>query len=177
METNVEAGKTGANWRKSGKWGVGVVGALLVFFVWAYWYYTVNAPERDPKRFSTQAEWVLWGFGMKRAYVADTYGGDTPEETLNMYIAALEAGDVALAAKYYIPEDRDKVANELLQGKSNGTTSKYVDYLKGFLTSPETSTSTDGEKYWMSYPFGNDGTETSILLVRNKYSGKWKMFD
>jgi len=34
--------------------------------------------------------------------MADTYGGKTPEETLDLFIAAVEKGDYELASKYFV---------------------------------------------------------------------------
>lgn len=34
--------------------------------------------------------------------MADTYGGKTPQETLDMFIAAVEKGDYELASKYFV---------------------------------------------------------------------------
>lgn len=44
---------------------------------------------------------------------ADNYGGKTPEETLDLYIQALKAGDIELASKYY----EISLDNMELQGK------------------------------------------------------------
>lgn len=46
--------------------------------------------------------------------MADTYGGKTPQETLSMYIAAVEKGDYELASKYFV---LDKQADELASWK------------------------------------------------------------
>ena len=46
-------------------------------------------------------------------YAQDTYGGDTPEETLELFIKALKAGDVELASKYFRLEDQEKELGEL----------------------------------------------------------------
>ena len=46
--------------------------------------------------------------------MADTYGGKTPQETLSMYIAAVEKGDYELASKYFV---LDKQADELSSWK------------------------------------------------------------
>ena len=43
----------------------------------------------------------------------DTFGGETPEETLEMYIEALKVGDVELASKYFRLEDQDGELNRL----------------------------------------------------------------
>ena len=42
------------------------------------------------------------------AAMADTYGGKTPKETLQLYISALEKRDYALAAKYFISQKREE---------------------------------------------------------------------
>ena len=39
---------------------------------------------------------------MQRPYLEDTYGGATPEETFEMFLTALKAGDIDLASKYFI---------------------------------------------------------------------------
>ena len=39
---------------------------------------------------------------LEAAYRNDKYGGVTPEETFNMFIVALEKGDVELASKYFV---------------------------------------------------------------------------
>ena len=38
---------------------------------------------------------------------ADTIGGATPQETLEMYILAVEAGDYELASSYFVEEKRE----------------------------------------------------------------------
>lgn len=43
-----------------------------------------------------------------RRAMADTYGGKTPQETLQMYIDAVEKGDYELASKYFIFNGQDK---------------------------------------------------------------------
>lgn len=44
---------------------------------------------------------------LKRLQEADTFGGTTPYETLEMYISAIEKGDFALASKYFVIEKQD----------------------------------------------------------------------
>ena len=42
----------------------------------------------------------------RQTAMTDTYGGKTPQETLNLYIAAVEKGDYELASKYFVVENR-----------------------------------------------------------------------
>src|SRR3989344_3905403 len=45
----------------------------------------------------------------EKAYVeamtADTYGGKTPKETLDLFVAALKKGDIELASKYFLLDE------------------------------------------------------------------------
>lgn len=47
------------------------------------------------------------------------FGGKTPQETLKLLISALEKNDLTLAAKYFIPENREIVSEDL--GRLNNT--------------------------------------------------------
>lgn len=61
--------------------------------------------------------------------MADTYGGSTPQETLQMYINAVEKGDYELASKYFIESKR---ASELamLQNSTEENTDNIILMLK-----------------------------------------------
>ena len=41
------------------------------------------------------------------------FGGKTPQETINLFIAALEKNDLILAVKYFIPENRGTESEDL----------------------------------------------------------------
>jgi len=49
--------------------------------------------------------------------MSDTYGGKTPQETLKMYIDAVEKGDYELASKYFIESKQEKEKQSLLNSK------------------------------------------------------------
>jgi len=55
-------------------------------------------------------------------YRKDTYGGKTPQETLNLFVEALKQNDISLAAKYFMPDDtgnRKKWEDALLNANKN----------------------------------------------------------
>lgn len=54
--------------------------------------------------------------------INDTYGGKTPQETLEMFISAVEAGDYELASKYFVVEKQG-------EWKENLLTASNVDFL------------------------------------------------
>lgn len=45
---------------------------------------------------------------LKALQEADTFGGKTPYETLEMYISAVEKGDFQLASKYFVIEKQEE---------------------------------------------------------------------
>ena len=84
------------------------------------------------------AGFFIWeryqGYGEYRNYKAleqryieamteDIYGGKTPQETLNLFVTALKAGDVDLASKYFMLDDnlsREKWLKTLTIFKERG---------------------------------------------------------
>lgn len=58
----------------------------------------------------------------EKLIAADTYGGKTPQETLQMFIAAAEAGDYELASKYFVVEKQ-------MKWKENLSTVENVEFL------------------------------------------------
>jgi len=66
-------------------------------------------------------------------YRNDWIGGKTPQETLNMFISALEANDVALATSYFMPDDagsREKWRKVLQGAYDRGSFSSAIDDFK-----------------------------------------------
>ena len=51
--------------------------------------------------------------------MADTYGGKTPQETLQMFIDAVEKGDYELASRYFVEKKREDEKNKLGEVKNN----------------------------------------------------------
>lgn len=65
--------------------------------------------------------------------MADTYGGKTPQETLAMYIAAVEKKDYVLASKYFTFGKQDAALKDL-QGVKQEDFANFVSILKQGLT-------------------------------------------
>lgn len=61
--------------------------------------------------------------------MADTYGGKTPQETLRMYIDAVEKGDYELASRYFIEENREKEV-ESFKGTTEAQIKNYLETIK-----------------------------------------------
>ncbi len=102
--------------------------------------------------------------------MADTYGGKTPQETLQMYIDAVEKGDYELASKYFVL-DKQEAELQSFRGASNVSieqVQKYISELRNALGLGG-KYSSDG-----SY-FSFDG---DILISLIKYpNGIWKILE
>lgn len=70
-----------------------------------------------------------------RSAMADTYGGSTPQETLQMYIDAVEKGDYELASRYFIESKRSDQVEALRNAIETGKISDVVTPLREALNS------------------------------------------
>lgn len=105
-----------------------VVAFLVIIVVAAagYWAWTAYlSPEAKRIRAATENyERLYKGLvtDFEDAMKADTWGGKTPQETLDLFIDALRKGDVELASKYFAIEDNVNDPNYL-------TKKGWLDYL------------------------------------------------
>jgi hypothetical protein len=106
---------------------------------------------------------------------ADTYGGKTPQETLDLFVAALRAGDVELASKYFLIRSdapREEWVKYLTQIKERGLLTKMAEDIardaKPFGNPPE-------NEFYFGL-FNDDGSVAIPIDMRlNKYSRIWKI--
>ncbi|MEX1014625.1 MAG: hypothetical protein WDZ80_05700 [Candidatus Paceibacterota bacterium] len=66
----------------------------------------------------------------------DNYGGETPQETLEMYIKALESRDYELASKYFVLGEQEKNLNFLIESNQENLNS-LINLLREVNKSPE----------------------------------------
>lgn len=64
------------------------------------------------------------------AKMRDTVGGKTPQETLQLYIAAVEKGDYELASKYLVEKNREKELKALLELSVDKKIDWYLGVIK-----------------------------------------------
>ena len=85
------------------KYAVGVlviIIAVLGGYIGWYQYFSSDAKyRREVEQSALELPAKLEAY--KKAREADTYGGKTPEETLQLFIEALENRDLELASKYF----------------------------------------------------------------------------
>ena len=83
-----------------------IYGVGIFFAIWAVLIGVISFLEwRDNTKFErsmTKIDKMVED--REKELAKDTIGGNTPQETLEMFIAAVEAGDYELASKYFVAE-------------------------------------------------------------------------
>jgi len=107
----------------------------------------------------------------------DTYGGTTPQETLNLFIDALKKGDIDLASKYFVLKENGEVDEEFKSGienlKNRGDLEKLISAL--FASMPDLGAKINNN-YFVFISRNESGESIiEIDLKLNEYSGIWKI--
>ncbi|MBI2640436.1 MAG: hypothetical protein HYW91_00950 [Candidatus Sungbacteria bacterium] len=107
-----------------------------------------------------------------KQYAEDPYGGETPEETLRLFIDALKTGDTELAAKYFVLDKQEQWQEDLAKIKGKGLLDEMVRDLEREKSKYQIS---DGQ---IGFDVANEQKEAilSIRLGRGP-SDKWKILD
>ncbi len=67
---------------------------------------------------------------ISKIYSADIYGGETPQETFDMFLEALEAGDTEKASRFFVLDKQDEWLAKLNKMKNDGALAKQVENWK-----------------------------------------------
>lgn len=113
---------------------------------------------------------------ISKTLTEDTYGGKTPQETLDMFIDALEKGDIELAGKYFALDDnlsRQKWEDGLKQAQEEGRINNIINVVRAAIP---TKGSSNLESFsWFSVYDSNGDVLNDIELRLNEYSKVWKI--
>lgn len=142
-----------------------LIGVFILYIIgfWAVHYYERWQTSREMAKLA--AELKQQEDARQAAIATDTYGGKTPQETLQMYISAVEKGDYELASKYFVLENQEKELKKL-QNSSYSQLLQYLSFLNQTLNSPG-SFSADRKGYAVTKP---------VLVDFELYpSGIWKI--
>ncbi len=161
-----------------GKWWLWVVviplGAVGLWQAYEYaadWVYYAPFRAEEREQLQILAAWKAEGERLEALDRKDTYGGKTPEETLELFIEALEAGDYELASKYYLPEQQESVYQEL--SEIDGF-DQYLQILKTY--DQQGGLFYDGITYEIEF-FDNGAQKHLERFKLNEYTKKWKLED
>jgi len=139
-----------------------------------------NPIDFEPQNFSdflkqdpTEDQVIEYTENLKEIYQNDTYGGATPRETMDLFIKALEDGDVELASKYFIPEKQGEMYPYLKESFEKGGAEIFLETVsrvgmgKGFNTG-------DG-RYQIEVKGSGEEVGYIFGLVKNPYKELWKL--
>ncbi len=108
---------------------------------------------------------------LEAQYKSDPYGGATPEETLKLFIEALEKKDYALASNYFIPEKRAQHKNDLTESAKVGGTAMMINgYRNGKITKKEV---TSDNSFQLRLYQPNDDIPFVFSFIENPFTHKW----
>ena len=161
------------------KWWVFVLGFLTIIalgiIVDAVWTEYFSPAAQEARRMKEQyAAYEQQQKTYEEALAQDTYGGKTPEETLALFITALEKEDVDLASKYFIQDinlSRQKWVDFLTKIKDGGNLQRFATDLK---TAKKGNSITPQDVGFVL--LNDDGTVGfQFGLILNKQTKVWKI--
>ncbi|MBF05535.1 hypothetical protein CL644_02400 [bacterium] len=165
----------------SGKWWVWliavIIGAWAALFVADYYQSWKIAQPRQARYLEAVAEYAKYEAeqtALEARYAADFDGGETPQETWDLFVAALKTGDTDQAAKYYIVEQQERMKEAWAGVKERNTLNIHLnDYEKiiGGDMYP------DGERFEFYTDDIDGGPGFVYMLVKNPLTGVWKIED
>lgn len=151
------------------KFAIAFVAILLlgyVAFVIAY-----NVQHWDQIQFNKASEEAVEQW--LDVYRNDKAGGKTPDETIDLFIAALEAGDVELATSYFMPDDygnRDEEGKMMQEVYDNGDFPRLANIMKNRVIDRD---GIIGEKFY-SFNFRENGEPAGGVSLQ--FNGNvWKI--
>ena len=108
--------------------------------------------------------------------MADTFGGKTPQETLRMYIDAVEKGDYELASKYFVLDKQERESNYLTSLSDNKKISWFLEkMLRGAFTTSSEYRNIDEKHYRIEIKSEEPNIYYSIIDFFKYPNNIWKI--
>jgi len=99
----------------------------------------------------------------------DPYGGETPEQTLGLFIDALKKGDTDLAAKYFVIGEQEKWKKYLSKEKSMGNIDQII------LEAEKLELSKKDEREAFFTVANKNNVVEVIVILKKGLNAKWKI--
>lgn len=165
--------------RKLNSWHFSIALVAIIFAVflglWLWGKYYSDQGRQSRELEQNYQQFLDAQKRYEEAMRADTYGGTTPQETLNMFIDALEKGDVELASKYFaLREDgtRDPQWLEALQQESR---SDGLKRMKDLLSHAKSAGSSIENRFGYEILDDTGNLVGDLGLILNSFSHVWKI--
>ncbi len=155
------------------KYSLFLIGILIIPTSYYGWNYYLSPEAREARSFY---EDVATFQNIQNKFAGDTYGGETPEETINLFVTALSRGDLELAAKYFkLQVNGEQNPEIILQLEKLRASGKLEDLISGLKKAvPDSREQTSYSSVFNAF---NDsgGIEYEILLYNGTQSKVWKI--
>jgi len=173
IQQNPSSEKSG---RKYWKFVLGFLIIIVVvaggFFVWDK-YFSQQA-KLNRQNAENYLKYFDWQRNYEKAMREDTYGGKTPEETLQMFIEALKREDIELASKYFMLDERgsrQKWIDLLSRVEQENNLQRMVNDIEKYDEAKKTF-----DPYYLFLYYNEDGSVgLQITMHFNSYSQVWKI--
>lgn len=164
--------------KKYWKFVLGFLGIIVIvgggFFIWERYFSPQAKSNRETQK--NYEKYLAWEENYKKAMAEDTYGGKTPEETLQMFIKALKKEDVELASKYFILEENGQLNPKWIEGliktKESGKLQEVIDLLSKAKPDIKAISSENDFKF---STYENNKLKAYVNLEFNEESDVWKI--
>jgi len=149
-----------------------VILGLVIFYlgmaagVSGYYNYMQRVGKQQGQRFQAELE---------RPLREDVYGGKTPEETFDMYIAALKKGDLELASKYFVVSKQQQHLERLNERNTNNTLMIFIATVEKIRLNWEKG-SRELFKYQKEFIFNDNGKISVVTFELNEWTKVWKIY-
>lgn len=147
-----------------------VVIIFLLAFLTAYGAYRDSVVqyyrEKRDERLLKESERIT--AEIETAYRNDVDGGGTPEETIELFIAALEKKDIAQASKYYELSVQPKALASLEEElKENGDLRLSINYFAEVTSKGTKQCNEKGDGCTFEYKYVETEDQTSLIVGTN----------
>ena len=109
---------------------------------------------------------------VEKMYAEDPYGGETPEETLRLFVDALKKEDTELAAKYFVLDKQEQWREDLARLQERNLLGEMVKDLE------RVERGKDIDSKNARFIVSNKNKEViTIINISENTNGKWKLLD
>lgn len=148
---------------------------VLLFFIYLVFFSPDARRDFEAQKNYNQAIKAINTY--EEAMRNDAYGGKTPQETLNLFIDALEKEDIELASKYFILRSDGSPDVQWLEGLKRVRDEKKIkEFIEALISSQPDLEARVSKEYYVFVSYDKNKEIILELDLRfNKYSGVWKI--
>ena len=153
---------------------------LAVFFVGAN---VARFVAYDAQNWYRGYYWKKAQAEYERPFREDKIGGATPEQTWEMFISALEAGEVEKASTFFHVKTREEEKKRLIDKQTKNELTKFVDKLKGINNSKQIKKGTLPNEIYFVFKEKQESDEQVVLpddsthlVPAGEYEGRIEFF-